>query len=178
MYAFDTPRLVVQDWRPDLTVPEKRKALETALPSLLSAAVLEHLPPSLGLATCDGDIGRWIDARVAESTCLTVRERVSQDLVGLVILAEDRTGRPPTIHLGYLLAQSTWGRGLGSELVAGLVGSFGEGARSRLIGGVGVDNPASARVLRKAGFEKDARMSDEETEIYLLETGRQTIDGP
>ena len=58
------------------------------------------------------------------------------------------------IRLGYLLSESTWGKGIASELVHGFV-SWCRGQTSILsiAGGVALDNPASNRVLEKNGFQ-------------------------
>lgn len=57
------------------------------------------------------------------------------------------------VRLGYLLAESVWGRGLASELVPGLVGwCLGEPDVRWLRAGAALDNPASTRVLEKTGF--------------------------
>ena len=57
------------------------------------------------------------------------------------------------VHLGYVLAESAWGQGLGSELVEGFVEwCRGERQIRSLIGGVAADNLASVRILEKNGF--------------------------
>ena len=68
------------------------------------------------------------------------------------------------IHLGYLLGQSTRGRGYASELLAGLVSHVPK-TGFRLLGGVGRENPASAHVLRKTVFQLVPELSDTETEM-------------
>jgi len=59
-------------------------------------------------------------------------------------------------HLTYQLARRSWGRGLGTEAVRALV-RFGHGAArlNRIEAVVAPENEASARVLRKAGFEDE-----------------------
>jgi RimJ/RimL family protein N-acetyltransferase len=65
--------------------------------------------------------------------------------------AEDGPG--VDVHLGYVLAESAWGQGLGSELVEGFVECCrGERRVRTLIAGVAADNPASIRILEKNGF--------------------------
>jgi RimJ/RimL family protein N-acetyltransferase len=76
--------------------------------------------------------------------------------VGLMILFEtpchDDFGGVD-LRLGYLLAESAWGRGLGTELVAGFVEWCRATPRIRSIaGGVELHNVGSARVLAKNGF--------------------------
>ena len=57
------------------------------------------------------------------------------------------------IRLGYLLAESVWGQGHASELIAGFVAwCRGQPRLRSIVGGVAPDNIASARVLTKNGF--------------------------
>ena len=72
-------------------------------------------------------------------------------------------------HIGYLLAEPTWGKGYATELVTGLVEALRSEAPMTLLGGVDTKNPASARVLEKAGFRLSAELSDDETSIFALE---------
>jgi ribosomal-protein-alanine N-acetyltransferase len=160
MLHFRTNRLMVADWAPHLAVPEP---LTAALGPVLTPSVLAHLPPSMQLDPEQG-IPAWITARAAESTVLTVTDTSNDTLAGLVVLHHDEQ----TCHLGYLLAESAWGRGLGSELIAGLVTAMTPMAPMTVVGGVGHDNPASARVLVKSGFAKDTASSPPDTDLYRL----------
>jgi len=126
--------------------------LEADLSDILSPAVLAPLPPPMALGP--GGIKAWINARASEAHVLTIRFAGQPNIIGLLILAGDET----TLHLGYLLSEAVWGQGLASELVAGLVRALPSG--TRLIGGVDPGNPASARVLEKAGFTRDPELSD------------------
>ncbi len=55
-------------------------------------------------------------------------------------------------EIGYWVAPTFWGSGIASEAVEAIVAANPHGART-LFGSVFQDNPASARVLEKAGFE-------------------------
>lgn len=70
-----------------------------------------------------------------------------------------------TFTLGNSLGQSAWGKGYASELLAGLVLHVPK-TGFRLLGGVGRENPASAHVLRKTGFQIVPELSDTETEMF------------
>ncbi|SDF28312.1 GNAT family N-acetyltransferase [Limimaricola pyoseonensis] len=172
MRSFETERLRVRDWTPDIADPARRQALQAALEELLTERVLRHLPPPLRLSDGAEEIGPWIEARAAESDVGLVLERDTDRLVGLLILAF-MTGEAETAvcHLGYLFAETAWGRGYATELVTGLAATLDREHPVMLAGGVGRDNPASARVLQKAGFTKDPELSDAETEIYLRRPG-------
>ena len=62
---------------------------------------------------------------------------------------DDATGE---VHLGYWLAREYWGRGYASEAARGLIDVARAIGHRRITASHFVDNPASGRVLRKAGF--------------------------
>ena len=157
---FETERLSVQHWAGTIAVPEARRGLVILLPELLTPEVIAHLSPFFDLT--DQNIDQWIDARDAESDIYLIREIGTDALIGLIFLT------PPfnnDIHLGYLLGQAAWGQGYASEILAGLVLHVPK-TGFRLLGGVGRENPASAHVLRKTGFQLVPELSDTETEMF------------
>lgn len=175
---FITPRLMVRDARPSLGDMAARRSLEAALADLLTPGVLEHLPPPLQLepgTRIGSDIGcvtTWIDARAAESDVLLVDRRGDGALVGLMFVADGSGGADrPNCHIGYLLAETVWGQGLASELLIGFVASMATREPVRLIGGVDRANPASARVMEKAGFAIVPELSSPQTAIFARDVG-------
>lgn len=168
MYQFTTERLSVRPWRPVLKDGPGRRQLEAALLALLSPHVLRHLPSPLQLDDGNGGISAWVEARSEESDVLLVADKDTGALVGLLILASDANhGQTPMLHLGYLLGEKAWGRGLGSELVAGLVAAASCDGPLILVGGVSKDNPASARVLAKAGFAVAPERATPDSDMYV-----------
>ena len=146
----------------------RRRRLEADLASILTGDVLAHLPPPLQLDEDGSGIPAWVDARAREGDVLLAQMSESGDLVGLMILAcVSETGDIPSVHIGYLLVTSTWGQGIATELVAGLVAEMERHRPVRLIGGVDKGNPASARVLEKAGFVVDPDLSHGGVEMYV-----------
>ncbi|WP_425049356.1 GNAT family N-acetyltransferase [Psychromarinibacter sp. S121] len=170
--AFSTDRFRVLDWRPLTDRPTDREVLEKELAAILTPKVLAHLPPSMQLAPSPDAASAWIDARKTESEVMVVTSRTAPGLVGLIILAagDDAEGRRD-VHVGYLLAEHVWGNGAATELLRGLVSMLRTGPPARLLGGVGRDNPASARVLQKAGFAADPRLSTPDSDVYTLQIG-------
>ena len=157
---FETERLSVSDWADTIAVPVARRNLAMLLPDLLTPDVIAHLPPFFDLT--GQNIDQWIDERDAESDIYLIRETGTDAIIGLTFLT------PPVnndIHLGYLIEQSAWGKGYASELLAGLVLHVLK-TGFRLLGGVGRENPASAHVLRKTGFQLVPELSDAETEMF------------
>lgn len=162
--AFETERLTVAEWRIDPPAD-----LPSRVATVLTATTTSFLPPDWQGDYSEDRARTWIAERDAESPTLLVTDRASGTTVGLVILFEEprpestdaepaieaRPAEPGSldVRLGYVLAESQWGRGLASELVAGLVGwCRGQPAIASIAGGVEVDNAASARVLTKNGF--------------------------
>ena len=142
--------------------------LEDTLVSLLTLCVLKHLPPSLQLSDGAESVSAWIDERVAESDVLLVEQTEDSELIGLVILSpEKEDGRIRSVHIGYLLAESVWGKGIAIELLTGLVSAMEALKPVTLTGGVDKNNPSSARVLQKAGFRAGEHNANPDVEVYV-----------
>ena len=157
---FETERLSVAHWAETIAAPEARQRFATQLPDLLTPDVIAHLPPIFDLT--DQNINQWIDARDAESDIYLICEIGADAIIGLMFLT------PPfnnDIHLGYLFGQAAWGQGYASGLLAGLMLHVPK-TGFRLLGGVGRENPASAHVLRKTGFQIVPELSDTKTEMF------------
>ena len=115
-------------------------------------------------------VSEWVAALDRDADVMAVF--MDDRLVGLLILSVVPDNNQ---HLGYLLSESVWGQGLASELVGGHVSALEDSGQSyRLVGGVGVENPASARVLVKSGFRLEPELSDDKTDVYVLQIGRRT----
>ena len=169
-HQFSTQRLSVSHWKDHLAEPHLRRKLADDLAALLTPAVLKNLPPPMQLR--DRDISAWIEARHAESDILLVRQSSDNKLIGLMVLAVDLDGdAPPSVHIGYLIAEIAWGNGYASELLKGLQTAVLSGPAMRLVAGVGRDNPASARVLQKAGFKLWTERCSATTEMYVCDVG-------
>ncbi|MGD2131834.1 MAG: GNAT family N-acetyltransferase [Maricaulaceae bacterium] len=65
-----------------------------------------------------------------------------------------KRGSDPDWEVGYWMAKTAWGRGYATEALEAIVGWVGgELGANRLVAGYFDDNPASRRVLEKAGFK-------------------------
>lgn len=161
--GFETARMRVRHWGRDVADPDFRNAL----PSILTPSVLVTLPPPMKLKQCTDAISSWIRDRNAESDVYTIRTTQTGDLIGLLILAQVDDTRT---HLGYLFDENVWGKGYATELLVGLIWTLrDQSVTMRLIGGVAVTNPASVRVLQKAGFTRDAALSTNDTDMFVLD---------
>ncbi len=94
----------------------------------------------------------WSDPTSPHAQFILVR-KVEQDAVGFMDLSHKRS----CIGLGYVLARDVWGQGLMTELIDTLSSDLlGRKAIYRVDATVDVENIASARVLEKAGFQREA----------------------
>ncbi len=86
---------------------------------------------------------------------------------------------------GYWIEPGSWGRGYATEALRGLLSLARAAGHRNVIGRHAADNPASGRVLRKAGFRPTGRSrpfrslgrkADVEAPEYAIELGQ--VDGP
>ena len=79
-----------------------------------------------------------------------LRRKVDREAIGAIGFG----GRGPISELGYALGRDFWGQGYATEATIAMI----DAARALGLGGLQaysfVENPASARVLEKAGFSK------------------------
>lgn len=154
--AFETERLLAKEWHSLSPDDWHEQELARVVAEMLTESVTRGLPgPWQGSYSLDRACA-WVEERDRDGTTLLVIDRSSREPVGLVILFETQAGygaRDIDLRLGYLLSEAHWGKGLASELVAGLVRwCQGQPAISSITGGVARDNLASKRVLEKSGF--------------------------
>lgn len=62
------------------------------------------------------------------------------------------------VELGYWFARAHWGRGFATEAARAVLSLARTLGHRRIVAGHFVDNPASGRVLRKAGFRPTGKM--------------------
>jgi ribosomal-protein-alanine N-acetyltransferase len=152
--SYETERLLVTKWH-GLSADEwTSQDLAVVVQSMLTPAVTRSLPePWQGEYTLERARG-WVQERDEEGATLLVIERSSKRPAGLVILfeIEQEGDAGPEVRLGYLLAESAWGRGLATELIHGLVEWSKDAGIGSLVGGVARENVPSKRVLEKNGF--------------------------
>lgn len=167
--GWSSDRLDVTCWKIEFRDPGLRASTAQAVEALLTADVLKNLPPDF---EPEGDIEAWMRARVVESAVYSVRASGDGALLGLMLVAEaGQTKGRADVHLGYLFGEAAWGKGYATEVMTGFLAALNARGRWRLLGGVARDNPASARVLEKVGFHRDARLSTGETEMFVRVVG-------
>jgi RimJ/RimL family protein N-acetyltransferase len=103
-----------------------------------------------------GEAERFVFSARADNTAGTrltfaiAPKRRPNDLVGVIGVREAKPGRP---QLGYWIGRAHWGEGLASEAAEAVVDAvFRLTELDVLYASARVDNPASRRVLERAGF--------------------------
>jgi ribosomal-protein-alanine N-acetyltransferase len=164
--SFETDRLFVDEWHSASWAGDDEQALPDVVASLMSASVTRALPAEWQGEYTPHRARQWVAERDREGPTLLAVERSSAEVVGLLIPFESEApeGSGVGIRLGYMLAESAWGQGLGSELVEGFVAWCRAQTEIRsIIAGVAADNPASIRILEKSGFAPNREPADDPT---------------
>lgn len=172
--GFETARLIVAD-RARLEADYRLDTdIRTTVASVLTDRVTRSLPPDWR-GPYDGDRATaWIADRESEGPLLLVVDRSSHRPIGFMVLVEsDREDAGGVdVRLGYLLAETAWGRGFAGELVQGFVAWCRARPLIRsLAGGVERDNAASIRVLERIGFaaSHDPQQRAGEERLFVLD---------
>ncbi|OMH39259.1 GNAT family N-acetyltransferase [Motiliproteus sp. MSK22-1] len=167
---FETERLLVASWKNLVSGFSDKNDFADKVVSLMTPVVTGSLPEGWQDIDSREKAADWIKARADESTFLTVQLLSSKELAGFVFLHDAVRSANGSIDLkiGYLLSEVTWGKGLGSELIDGLV-TWCEraGDIASVSGGVDAENLASIRVLEKNGFRKVATGATSESVVFL-----------
>ena len=166
---FDTEHLIVREWHSKLVDSAGDLDLVKVVREMLSSAVTRSLPEDWQGDYTMARAKQWIEERDQEGVTLLVRDRLSCSPVGLVILHESGDGpRSGSVRLGYLIAESSWGRGMASELIGGFIDWSRENRISSIVAGVERDNVASRRVLEKNGFVHRQGSEDQSEQFFEL----------
>lgn len=79
-------------------------------------------------------------------------------LIGCIGLGEIANEHGGEVELGYWFARDFWGRGFATEAARAVLSLARTLGHRRIVAGHFVDNPASGRVLRKAGFRPTGKV--------------------
>lgn len=153
---FQTARLKVRNWiHLEKSTYEKKYLLEDVL-SIMTPSVTKDLPDGWQNLTTIEKAQEWVNERKNDSFFYTIQQHNSEEIIGFLFLyTENETTESYDLRLGYLLSESSWGKGFGSELIKGLVvWCKKENNIGSISGGVESNNFGSIRVLEKNGFIK------------------------
>jgi RimJ/RimL family protein N-acetyltransferase len=139
-----TPRLLL---RPGF--PEDAPALATAIADQAIARNLANVPWPYSMRDAEAYLACPRDP-ILPSLLIFERGSGAPQLVGACGLARRLSG---SVEMGYWIARPFWGRGYATEACRALVDIARTLGLPSLEGSHFLDNPASARVLEKLGFE-------------------------
>jgi RimJ/RimL family protein N-acetyltransferase len=105
------------------------------------------------------DAREWIQGAGEESPQMNFAIAVDGKAVGGIGLVPNRDIHSCSAEIGYWLGEAFWGRGIVTEAVSALTRwAFDNFDLSRIYAGVLEWNPASMRVLEKAGYQFEGRL--------------------
>lgn len=125
----------------------------------------------------EDDADRWLEHVLDQDPEVVLAIANERELIGCIGLELKDDVYRNSAELGYWLAEPFWGGGIASSAVQAMVKyAFQELGLKRVFAGVFETNPASARVLEKAGFQLEGRLRQHVTKhgktLDLLMYGR------
>lgn len=153
---FETNRLKIKNWNSlEQTSSSIKNLLEDVL-KIMTPNVTKDLPDGWQKLNTLEKAQEWVNERKKDSFFYTIQLLNSDEIIGFLFLyTENETTESYDLRLGYLLSESSWGKGFGSELIKGLVvWCKKENNIGSISGGVESNNFGSIRVLEKNGFIK------------------------
>ena len=176
--AFETDRLIVKPWHAVPGDEWPKLDLAAVVAEMMTEPVTRYLPEGWQGPYSLHRAGAWVTEQDNESPMLLVIERQSREPAGLVILFESPAIPHDLldIRVGYLLAETAWGKGLATELISGLIRwCRNQPTIGSITAGVDPTNEPSRRVLERLGFSSiDASNSDPDNELdYQLQVSNR-----
>jgi len=168
---FETNRVSILNW----TFIES----QTELKNSTTKSVLKIMTPNVTRALPDGwqnldtinKVKNWIIERKKDSNFYSITLNETNEIIGFMFLYENNEIKKTNeLRLGYILSELIWGKGIGSELIKGLVKwSKDTGIIDSISGGVEKDNVGSIKVLEKNGFHKSNETLPGNMLLYKIE---------
>lgn len=148
---FKTSRLVVDEINSQL-IEKISDEFFLSILKILTPSVVKDLPPYFNNVLTLSDAKAWVDKMACESQFLTVTFAEKPELIGFIFIYK---GENSEAHIGYLLKEDYWGKGLAKELLSEFICWCKTQTNcSKLVGGVSKDNLVSSNLLIKLGFVK------------------------
>lgn len=148
MFARTQRLLLRPGWKEDAP------ALAAAIADYSVVAKLARAPWPYGLQEAEAFLS--LEQGPLPNLLIFARTHGAPRLVGGIGLDQTDAG----VELGYWIARPYWGLGFATEAGRAVVDLADRGLRlPRIVAGHFVDNPASARVLQKLGFEPSGTVS-------------------
>lgn len=165
-HRFTTERLIVDEWHSFSADEWAQQNLVDVVQQVMTESVTKTLPPPWQGKYSQARARQWITERDAEGVTLLALNNTNAQPVGLTVLFDaDNNGH---LRLGYMLAESAWGKGFATELISGLVNWARSHQVHSITGGVEPHNIASARVLEKCGFSAQSVAQETPQLMYRI----------
>ena len=170
--CFNTERLAIRSWNsPYSGAVSEQKFAETVI-RILTPRVTRSLPYGWqGISTLSA-ASKWINERCGESRFLIVQLLSTNEIVGFIFLyGHPLPKKYYELRFGYLLTETIWGKGFGTELVKGLMEWCEKaGDIASVSGGVEPENIGSIKVLEKNGFTRLKTDQSTENVVFFKRT--------
>lgn len=112
------------------------------------------------------DADRWLDRVLADPSRPDFAIASARELVGGIGLTPQEDVYRRSAEIGYWLGEPFWGRGIATRAVRALTDwAFAELDLVRIYATVFANNPASTRVLEKAGYALEGRLRKSITKL-------------
>jgi len=153
---FKTHRVSILNWNFIESKTELKNATTKSVLKIMTPNVTKALPDGWKNLDTVNKAESWITERKEDSNFYTITLTETNEIIGFMFLYENNEIIDSNeLRLGYLLTESIWGKGIGSELINGLVKwSNDSGIINSISGGVERDNIGSIKVLKENGFYK------------------------
>ena len=166
MFSITTPRLILRDLQPE-DEPAMR-ALRT------DPVVTRHI--DYIASESDEQVHAWVVETIRHNAMLprfaynlTIVRHGDGATLGWIGIGRGDDQERGEMDFGYALLPAYWGQGYTSEALGALLDFvFGELGVARVYGECDADNPASARVMEKAGMRRDPQGEPCDTLRYAL----------
>ncbi len=169
-YLFNSERISVVNWC-YIESDDKYNDLNKCVLEILTPKVTKDLPDGWQNIVTQKKAASWILERKYDSNFYAITLTKTKRIIGFLFLyIENETVKKVKFRLGYLLSDTIWGKGIGSELIKALVNwSKNTGMISSISGGVEKENTASIKVLIKNGFYKSSEVLPGNVLLYQID---------
>ncbi len=108
---------------------------------------------------CEDDAREWIERASAPQSILAYAIASDEEAIGGIGLELQQDVHRRSAEIGYWLGEPFWGQGIATKALRALTEfAFANLDLARIYGTVFERNPASARVLEKAGYTYEGRL--------------------
>ena len=168
---FKTNRVSILNWNFVESQSEFKNAISDSVHRILSPNVTKALTDNWQKIGTVEKAENWIVERKNDSNFYSVTLTETNEIIGFMFLYESTEIKGSNdLRLGYLLSELFWGKGIGSELIQGLVKWCNDSKTINSIsGGVEMNNVGSIRVLEKNGFYKSSEKLPGNMLLYKID---------